>query len=149
MHKPTATITGNVTADPELRFFDGGTAKASFSVAVNSQWKDAQGNQQERTSYFDVVAWRTLAEDICRVAQKGVRVTVSGTLEQRSWEDKETGQKRSKVELLAEDVAISVRAIEEFSRKQRTEGQQQAPARNAGKSRPAMSKSEIPDEDPF
>lgn len=152
MSKPQATITGNLTADPEIRFFDGGSAKASFSVAVNSQWKDASGEMQERTSYFDVVAWKALAEDIVRVASKGTRVVVTGTLEQRSWDDKNSGQKRTKVEIVADEVAISVRSIEEFERKQRGETPAGAPKKTTASkgARPATSRKEIPeDEDPF
>jgi single-strand DNA-binding protein len=150
MNKPTATITGNVTADPELRFFDGGSAKASFSIAVNSQWKDAQGTQQERVSYFDVVAWKGLAEDIARVATKGTRVTIVGTLEQRTWDDKNSGQKRTKVEIVADEVSVSVRSIEDFTRKQRQESANGSPSRQQGKARPAVSRQEIPaDEEPF
>jgi single-strand DNA-binding protein len=150
MSKPVATVTGNLTADPEIRFFDGGSAKASFSIAVNSQWKDASGQMQERTSYFDVVAWKALAEDIVRVATKGSRVIVTGTLEQRSWDDKASGQKRTKVEIVADEVAVSVRSIEEFTRKQRVEGSDGAtkkPARGRG---PAVNRQDIPeDEEPF
>lgn len=150
MSKPVATVTGNLTADPEIRFFDGGSAKASFSIAVNSQWKDASGQMQERTSYFDVVAWKALAEDIVRVATKGTRVTVTGTLEQRSWDDKNSGQKRTKVEIVADEVAISVRSIEEFSRKQRGEGSEGAPKKFTKGRGPAVSRQEIPeDEEPF
>jgi len=150
MSKPVATVTGNLTADPEIRFFDGGSAKASFSIAVNSQWKDASGQTQERTSYFDIVAWKALAEDIVRVATKGTRVIVTGTLEQRSWDDKNSGQKRTKVEIVADEVAVSVRSIDEFSRKQRGEGSMgatQKPTKGRG---PAVNRQDIPEDDePF
>lgn len=150
MSKPVATVTGNLTADPEIRFFDGGSAKASFSIAVNSQWKDASGQTQERTSYFDVVAWKALAEDIVRVATKGTRVIVTGTLEQRSWDDKNSGQKRTKVEIVADEVAVSVRSIDEFSRKQRGEGSEGAPKKPTKGRGPAVNRQDIPeDEDPF
>lgn len=111
------TITGNVTAPPELKFMDSGTPKVTFSVAVGHYWTDASGEKQEKTSFFDVVAWRYLAEDVARVLDKGVRVIVTGRLEQRSWEDKDTGAKRSKVEILADEVAVAAKSIESMERR--------------------------------
>ena len=70
----------------------------------------------EETSFFNVVAWRKLAEDTADVLEKGVGVIVQGRLEQRSWEDKE-GNKRSTVEVVAENVAIQTRSISDFTRK--------------------------------
>jgi len=117
------TITGNLTADPEVRYFDSGTAKLQFSVAVNNYWTDAKGEKQEKTSFFNVVAWRNLAEDGAGILAKGVRVTVTGRLEQESWDDKETGKKRSAIHVLADEIGISVRSIEKFDRKQRQQGE--------------------------
>jgi len=123
MSSAPVTITGNLTADPEVRYFDSGAAKLSFSVAVNNYWTDAKGEKQEKTSFFNVIAWRNLAEDGGNVLQKGVRVTVSGRLEQESWDDKETGKKRSAVHVLADEIGISVRSIESFERKVKAQGE--------------------------
>ena len=98
-----AIITGNLTRDPELRTTPSGAQVCSFSVAVNRVYRDASGNNQESVSYLDCVAWNRLAETIAQYAKKGSGVLVSGRLEQRSWEDKQTGQKRSRVEIVAED----------------------------------------------
>lgn len=98
-----AIITGNLTRDPELRTTPNGAQVCSFSVAVNRVYRDASGNNQESVSYLDCVAWGRLAETIAQYAKKGSGVLVSGRLEQRSWEDKQTGQKRSRVEIIAED----------------------------------------------
>lgn len=117
------TITGNLTADPEVRYFDSGTAKLSFSVAVNNYWTDQKGEKQEKTSFFNVVAWRNLAEDGSTVLVKGVRVVVTGRLEQESWDDKETGKKRSAIHVLADEIGVSVRSIDKFERKQRPQGE--------------------------
>lgn len=135
MSSAPVTITGNLTADPEVRYFDSGAAKLTFSVAVNNYWTDAKGEKQEKTSFFNVIAWRNLAEDGSSVLTKGIRVTVSGRLEQESWDDKETGKKRSAVHVLADEIGISVRNIESFERKQKaqTEGGAQSP-----KSRPQV-----------
>jgi len=106
-----------------VKYFDSGSAKLTFSVAVNHYWTDSKGEKQEKTSFFNVVAWRNLAEDGAAVLAKGVRVTVSGRLEQESWEDKETGKKRSAVHVLADEIGVSVRSIDKFERKQRQQGE--------------------------
>lgn len=129
------TITGNLTADPEVRYFDSGTSKIQFSVAVNNYWTDAKGEKQEKTSFFNVVAWRNLAEDASSVLSKGLRVTVTGRLEQESWDDKETGKKRSTVHVLADEIGISVRSIEKFDRKQRPQGESNGRDQSRGNSR--------------
>jgi len=105
----TITITGNLTRDPELRFTPSGQATTSFGIAVNRRWLNRDDNTwEESTSFFDVVAWRELAENATESLARGTRVTVTGRLEQRSWETPE-GQKRSKVEVVADDVATSLR----------------------------------------
>lgn len=98
-----AIITGNLTRDPEQRTTPSGAKLCSFSVAVNRAYRDANGNNQETVSYFDCVAWSRTADTICQYAKKGSAILVSGRLEQRSWEDKQTGQKRSRVEIVVED----------------------------------------------
>ncbi|MHB1910625.1 MAG: single-stranded DNA-binding protein [Acidimicrobiales bacterium] len=104
----TVTITGNLTRDPELRFTPSGQATTSFGIAVNRRWLNRDDNNwQESTSFFDVVAWRELAENATQSLARGTRVTVTGRLEQRSWETAE-GQKRSKVEINASDIATSL-----------------------------------------
>jgi single-strand DNA-binding protein len=118
-----ATIVGNVTRDPDLKFTNSGVALASFGVAVNRRKKDAAGNWvDDDPSFFDVVAWRDIAEHCAESLQKGDRVVVSGTLRQRTWET-DDGQKRSKVELVADDVGASLRfATAVITRAQRREG---------------------------
>jgi len=98
-----AIITGNLTRDPELRSTPNGASVCSFSVAVNRVYRDASGEQKEDVSFIDCSAWGKLAEMINQYAKKGTGVLVSGRLDQRSWEDKNTGQKRSHVEIVVED----------------------------------------------
>ena len=98
-----AIITGNLTRDPELRTTPNGASVCSFSVAVNRTYRDASGEQKEDVSFIDCSAWGKLGEMINQSAKKGSGVLVSGRLDQRSWEDKATGQKRSRVEIVAED----------------------------------------------
>lgn len=98
-----AIITGNLTRDPELRTTPNGATVCSFSVAVNRVYRDASGEQKEDVSFIDCSAWGKLGEMINQYAKKGSGVLVSGRLDQRSWEDKTTGQKRSRVEIVVED----------------------------------------------
>jgi single-strand DNA-binding protein len=116
------TLVGNLTADPELKFLPTGVGKLTFGIAVNHYWTDQDGEKQEKTSFFNITAWRNLAEESANVLTKGVKVVVTGRLEQRSWDDKETGAKRSTVEVLADNIGLSVGNIESFVRKQRAEG---------------------------
>ncbi len=104
----TVTVIGNVTRDPELRYLTSGTALASFGVAWNNRYKDRNGEQVEDTSFFDVTCWRDLADNVAESISKGDRVIVYGKLEQRSWETQD-GEKRSKVEIVADEVAPSLR----------------------------------------
>jgi len=126
MSQSPATIIGNVTDDPKLTFTADGKPRLAFSVAVNHYWTDASGDKQEKVSYINVIAWRYLADDSANVLEKGVGIIVTGRLEQRSWEDKETGAKRSIVELVADAIGVQTRSIDSFERKRRSspDGQQ-------------------------
>ncbi len=105
----TVTITGNATREPELRFTPSGQAVCSFGLAVNRRWQNRQTQEwEESTSFIDVTAWAQLAENAAESVGRGTRVTVTGRLDQRSWETQE-GDKRSKVEVVADDIAISLR----------------------------------------
>ncbi|MBR2708948.1 single-stranded DNA-binding protein [Candidatus Saccharibacteria bacterium] len=98
-----AIITGNLTRDPELRTTPNGSTVCGFSVAVNRVYRDASGEQKEDVSFIDCSAWGKLGEMIAQYAKKGSGVLVSGRLDQRSWEDKTDGKKRSRVEIVVED----------------------------------------------
>ena len=98
-----AIITGNLTRDPELRTTPNGASVCSFSVAVNRVYRASNGEQKEDVSFIDCSAWGKLGEMIGQYAKKGAGVLVSGRLDQRSWEDKNSGQKRSRVEIVVED----------------------------------------------
>jgi len=115
------TISGNITREPEIRYTPSGVSKCSFGVAVNRSWRNQQTQEwEEQTSFFNVVAWRQLAENAGSSLQKGSRVTVTGRLEQRSWET-EQGEKRSIVEIVADDIAASLRfATVEIHKVERT-----------------------------
>ena len=96
-------LMGNLTRDPETRTTPNGQTVTNFSLAVNRTWKGADGQQNEDVNYIDCVAWGKPGEIIAQYLGKGRAVLVSGRLDQRSWEDKETGGKRSKIEVVVED----------------------------------------------
>jgi single-strand DNA-binding protein len=105
----STTIAGNLTRDPDIRYTRDGQATTSLSVAVNRRWQNRQTQEwEESTSFFDIVCWRDLAENVALSLTKGARVVVIGHLEQRSWET-EDGETRSKVELVADDIGASLR----------------------------------------
>jgi single-strand DNA-binding protein len=109
MADSTVTIVGNLTRDPEIRYTTGGAAKASFGVAVSRRWQNRQSNEwEEQTSFFNVVCWREMAENVSESLGKGSRVVVTGRLEQRSWET-DQGEKRSVVEIVADEIGPSLR----------------------------------------
>ena len=103
------TISGNLTREPEIRYTKEGQATTQLGVVVNRRWQDRVTQEwQEATSFFDVVCWRDLAENVALSLSKGMRVVVTGRLEQRSWET-ENGDKRSIVEINADEIAPSLR----------------------------------------
>ncbi len=105
----TTTITGNLTRDPEIRYTREGQATTTLGVAVNRRWQNRETAEwEESTSFFDVVTWRDLAENVALSLTRGMRVVVSGRLEQRSWETDE-GDRRVKVEIVADEVGASLR----------------------------------------
>lgn len=96
-------LMGNLTRDPETRTTPNGQSVTSFALAVNRSWRGQDGSQQESVSYIDCVAWGKTGEVIAQYLGKGRAILVSGRIDQRSWEDKESGQKRSKIEVVVED----------------------------------------------
>ncbi len=101
----TVTVVGNITRDPELRYTPSGAAVTSFGVAWNRKGQDGK---EDQVSFFDVTCWRQLAENVSESLTKGSRVVIYGRLEQRSWETQD-GDRRSKVEIIADDVAPSLK----------------------------------------
>jgi single-strand DNA-binding protein len=97
-------LMGNLTRDPELRQTPNGQSVASFSLALNRSYKGADGNWTEATDYIDIVAWGPLGERVAQYLTKGRPCLVNGRLQSRSWE--QDGQKRSKTEVVAQDVTF-------------------------------------------
>ena len=138
------TIVGNITRDPELRYTPSGQANVRLGVAVNRKWQDkSSGEWQEATSFFDVIAWRELAENVNESLKKGARVIVTGRLEQRTWEQE--GNKRSVVEIIADEIAPSLRwATAKVEKTERRGGDQGGGGGGGGYGRPAAPAAEQP-----
>jgi single-strand DNA-binding protein len=132
---------GNLTRDPELRQTPNGQNVVSFSLALNRSYKGSNDEWQEATDYVDIVAWAGLAERVAQYMTKGRRCLVQGRLQSRSWET--DGQKRSKVEVVANDVTF---LDSRGSGGGGDDGSSQAPASdsgpsdNAGSAKPKPSK---------
>jgi len=98
-------LLGNLTRDPEVRYTPNGSAVTSFALAVNRKYK--QGDEmKEEVSYIDIVVFGKQAENCGQYLNKGDAALIEGRLQQRRWDDKETGQKRSKVEVAAQSVTF-------------------------------------------
>lgn len=97
-------IIGNLGKDPEMRYIPSGSAITSFPVAVSRTWKTPEGQNQEETEWFNVVAWTKLAEMANQYLSKGKKVYVEGRLHTRTYDDKNTGEKRYWTEVIANDI---------------------------------------------
>ena len=150
----TVTVIGNVTRDPELRFTPSGQAIATFGLAVNRRWQNRQTQEwEEQVSFFDVTCWAQLGQNVSDTLVKGSRAIVTGRLEQRSWET-DQGDKRSKVEIIADEVGPSLRwATAEITRNERKEpGDGPSSGGGGGGSRPVANAAPAgydPAEEPF
>jgi single-strand DNA-binding protein len=134
------TLIGNLTADPTLRQTTGGASVTQFSIAVSRSWKNKSDQWEEETSYFDIVAWSELADNVCRSLKKGNRIIVSGRLEQQSWT--KDGEKRSKVVLIADDLGPSLR-------KATVDGIHKSGESKQGGQKPKQQTASFYDEEPF
>ena len=150
MADSNVTIVGNVTRDPEMRYTPGGAAKANFGVAVSRRWQNRNTQDwEEQTSFFNVVCWREMAENVCESIGRGARVVVTGRLEQRSWET-EGGDKRSVIEIVADDVGPSLRwASATITKNERRGAGENAPARTPAAAAATTANADDSAEEPF
>jgi len=108
----TMTIIGNLAAEPELKFTPNGKACAKFPVATSERYKNDKGEWESRNlTYWNVIAWDRMAENVTESLQKGDKVIVYGKAYTVSWEDKKTGEKRSRMEVTATEVAIGLSKV--------------------------------------
>lgn len=99
-------LLGNVGKDPEMRSTPGGTLVANFTLATSDRQKDAQGNWQERTEWHNLVAFTRTAEIIRDYVKKGSKLYVEGKIQTRSWDDKDSGAKRYRTEIIVNDISL-------------------------------------------
>ncbi|MFO0908825.1 MAG: single-stranded DNA-binding protein [Isosphaeraceae bacterium] len=97
-------LMGRLTRDPELRYTPGGAAVTDLSVAINRSFSTRDGDTREETVFVDVTVWDRQAETCCQYLKKGRSIHVEGSLKMDSWEDKATGEKRSKLKIQADRV---------------------------------------------
>ncbi|MDY7094293.1 MAG: single-stranded DNA-binding protein [Acidobacteriota bacterium] len=98
-----AMLIGNLGRDPEVRTTPSGQTVASFSLATSRRWRDRDGNRQEQTEWHNIVCWGRQAEIAGQYLQKGKQVYVEGRIQTRSWEDRQTGEKKYKTEIVADN----------------------------------------------
>ena len=99
-------LLGHAGKDPEVKYTTGGTAVASFSLATTERYKDKSGEWQDKTSWHNVKAFGKTAEVVEKYVTKGKQVYLRGKIDYQSWEDKETGQKKYKTEIIVDELVL-------------------------------------------
>ena len=102
MYLNKAIVIGNLTRDPELKSLPSGIKVCSFSLATNRVWKDKSGVRQEAADYHNVVVFGRQAETVAQYMKKGSSILVEGRMQTRSWEDKTSGEKKYRTEIIAD-----------------------------------------------
>ncbi|HTS58721.1 MAG TPA: single-stranded DNA-binding protein [Terriglobales bacterium] len=137
-------LVGNVGKDPEVRYSQSGTPVANFSLATNERFKDRNDAWQDRTEWHNIVAWQRLAEIVGEYVAKGSKVYVEGKLQTTSWEDRQSGERKYRTEIVARDLLL-------LGPRGNGGGDHQGPTHNENQEQPSHAGSgEIVDEDiPF
>jgi single-strand DNA-binding protein len=99
-------LVGNLGKDPEVKYTPSGVPVAKFSLATNERYKDKAGEWQDRTEWHNIVAWQRLAEIVGEYVKKGSKVYIEGRLQTSSWEDKQSGEKKYRTEIIAQDLVL-------------------------------------------
>ncbi len=99
-------LVGNVGKDPEVKYTPSGVALAKFSLATNERFKDKSGEWQDRTEWHNVLAWQRLAEIVGEYVQRGVKLYIEGKLQSSTWEDRNSGEKKYRTEIVARDLVL-------------------------------------------
>ena len=117
-------LVGNVGKDPEVRYPQSGTPVANFSLATNERFKDRHDEWQERTEWHSIVAWQRLAEIVGEYVAKGSKVYVEGKLQTTSWEDRQSGERKYRTEIVVRDLLL-------LCSRENSGGDHQGPTQNA------------------
>jgi single-strand DNA-binding protein len=99
-------LVGHLGKDPEVKYTPSGTPVAKFSLATNERFKDKDGNWQDRTEWHSLVAWQRTAEIIGEYCKKGSQVYIEGRLKTDSWDDKESGQKKYRTDIVVNELVL-------------------------------------------
>jgi single-strand DNA-binding protein len=99
-------LVGNVGADPEVKYTPSGIPVGKFSLATNERFKDKSGEWQDRTEWHNIVAWQRLAEIVGEYVSKGSKVYIEGKLQTSSWDDRRSGEKKYRTEIVARDLVL-------------------------------------------
>src|ERR1700746_630125 len=99
-------LVGNLGKDPEVKYTPSGVPVAKFSMATNERYKDKAGEWQDRTECHNIVAWQRLAEIVGEYVKKGSKIYIEGRLQTSSWEDKQSGEKKYRTEIVAQDLLL-------------------------------------------
>src|SRR5580704_18887173 len=110
MYINKAMVFGNLTRDPELRAMPSGMNVASFSIATNRVFRDRDGKKQEQTDFHNIVVFGRQADTVAQYLKKGSSVYVEGRLQTRSWDDKTSGEKKYRTEVIADRVQFGPRS---------------------------------------
>jgi len=109
MYPVRTIIVGNLTRDPELTAIPSGQKVCKFGVATNRVWKDKSGTRQESTTYHNIVVWGRQAETSAQYLKKGQQVMIEGRIDTRSWDDKTSGEKKYRTEIIADRVQFGAK----------------------------------------
>lgn len=139
-------IMGNLTRDPELRHTPKGTAVAELGLAINRSWSDDSGQKQEETTFVDVTLWGRQAEVAQQYLTKGKPVYIEGRLQVETWDDKETGKKRSKLKIVGEQMQFLGSAKDGGDSGERPAPQSRPPQQQRQQAAPAASDFDDDDE---
>ena len=99
-------LVGNVGQDPEVKYTPSGVPVAKISLATNERFKDNNDQWQDRTEWHSVVAWQRLAEIVGEYVRKGTRLYIEGKLQTTSWQDRQSGEKKYRTEIVARDLVL-------------------------------------------
>jgi single-strand DNA-binding protein len=99
-------LVGNVGKDPEVKYTPSGVALAKFSIATNERFKDKSGEWQDRTEWHNVLAWQQLAEIVGEYVHQGAKLYIEGKLQTSNWEDRNSGEKKFRTEIVARDIVL-------------------------------------------
>ena len=143
MYLNKAIVIGNFTRDPELRSLPSGVKVCSFSLATNRVWKDKDGARQEAVNYHNVVVFGRQAETVAQYMKKGSSMLVEGRMQTRSWEDKTSGEKKYRTEIVADRTQFGPKNSSTNNGVQNTNGG----ATSTGKDPKEIDTIEYPEED--